>query len=495
MLAENGVEVNKPREACGVFGVLAPGSPVAHMSYLGLYALQHRGQESAGIAVSDGHSVTVVKDMGLVSSAFDDRILAALEGEIAIGHTRYSTTGSSSWRASQPFYRDVGNLEFALAHNGNLVNTEDLANEAGMREGTVTSDSDLVAELIAIELASAEAPEGNELPWALERVLPRLRGGFSFVVMDRDHLIGVRGPEGFWPLCLGRLDNGWVVASESPALDTVGAHFVREIDPGEMVVVDHSGWRSQQPFENPDPKLCVFEFVYFSRPDTVLYGRNVHSSRQRMGEELADQAPVRADLVMPVPESGIPAAQGFARASGIPYRDGLVKNRYIGRTFIAPSQEMRALGVKMKLNPIRHNIEGQRLVVVDDSVVRGTTTRAIVQMLKSSGAAEVHLRISSPPYRWPCFYGMDTGTKSELMAANLTMEEIQEYLGVNSIAYLELDRLVDATGAPGAGFCTACLDGDYPVEIPVSLNSEVVITQKDERDGGFVSAVQMGFQE
>ncbi|MEC9059266.1 MAG: amidophosphoribosyltransferase, partial [Actinomycetota bacterium] len=442
-----GVEVNKPREACGVFGVLAADSPVAHQTYLGLYALQHRGQESAGIAVSDGQNVTVVKDMGLVSSAFDDRILAALEGNVAIGHTRYSTTGSSSWRASQPFYRDVGNLEFALAHNGNLVNTAELAEEAGMLEGTVTSDSDLVAELVALELASEDAPDGDELPWALERVLPRLRGGFSFVAMDRHHLVGARGPEGFWPLCLGRLDNGWVVASESPALDTVGAHLVREVDPGEMIVIDSNGWRSQQPFEHPDPKLCIFEFVYFSRPDTVLYGRNVHSARQRMGEQLADQAPASADLVMPVPESGIPAAQGFARASGIPYRDGLVKNRYIGRTFIAPSQEMRALGVRMKLNPIRHNIENQRLVVVDDSIVRGTTTRAIVEMLRASGAAEVHLRISSPPYRWPCFYGMDTGTQAELMASNLTMEEIREYLGVNSIAYLELDRLIDATGA------------------------------------------------
>ena len=292
-----GIEINKPREACGVFGVLAAENPVAHQTYLGLYALQHRGQESAGIAVSNGENVTVVKDMGLVSSAFDDRILAALEGNIAIGHTRYSTTGSSSWRASQPFYRDVGNLEFALAHNGNLVNTAELAEEAGMLEGTVTSDSDLVAELVALELASDAAPEGDELPWALERVLPKLRGGFSFVAMDRNHLIGVRGPEGFWPLCLGRLDSGWVVASESPALDTVGAHFVREVDPGEMIVIDANGWRSHQPFEDPDPKLCIFEFVYFSRPDTLLYGRNVHSARQRMGEQLADQAPASLSLI------------------------------------------------------------------------------------------------------------------------------------------------------------------------------------------------------
>ena len=258
-----------------------------------------------------------------------------------------------------------------------------------------------------------------------------------------------------------------------------------------MVVINRAGWTSRQPFKNPDPKLCVFEFVYFSRPDTVLYGRNVHSARQRMGEQLADQAPALADLVMPVPESGIPAAQGFARASGIPYRDGLVKNRYIGRTFIAPSQEMRALGVKMKLNPIRHNIEGQRLIVVDDSIVRGTTTRAIVEMLRSAGAAEVHLRISSPPYRWPCFYGMDTGTKAELLAANLTMDEIREYLGVNSIAYLELDRLINATGAPGAGFCTACLNGQYPVEIPANIGRDVLGVGEDDQGSAFISVSQM----
>ena len=485
------VEFTKPREACGVFGVMAPGSSVAHQTYLGLYALQHRGQESAGIAVSDGSNVTVVKDMGLVSGAFDDRVLAALEGDIAIGHTRYSTTGSSSWRASLPFYRDVGDLEFALAHNGNLVNTAELAADAGMLDGTVISDSDLVAELLAIEFASGQAPEGKALPWALTRVLPQLRGGFSFVVMDRHHLVGARGPEGFWPLCLGRLDNGWVIASESPALDTVGAHFVREIDPGEMIVINQDGWTSEQPFDDPDPRLGIFEFVYFSRPDTVLYGRNVHSARQRMGEQLADQAPATADFVMPVPESGIPAAQGFARASGIPYRDGLVKNRYIGRTFIAPSQEMRALGVKMKLNPIRHNIENQRLVVVDDSIVRGTTTRAIVEMLRSAGAAEVHLRISSPPYRWPCFYGMDTGTQGELLAANLNMQEIRDYLGVDSIAYLELDRLIDATEAPGAGFCTACLDGQYPVEIPEGLTRNVLEERRDDRGTRFVSTSQM----
>jgi amidophosphoribosyltransferase len=490
MSDESGVIVDKPREACGVFGVFAPGAPVAHLTYLGLYALQHRGQESAGIAVSDGATVTVVKDMGLVASALEDRILAALEGGIAIGHTRYSTTGSSSWRASQPFYRDVGDLEFALGHNGNLVNTAELAASAGMLDGTVVSDSDLVAELVATELLSGDLPEGRELETALARVLPRLEGGFSFVVMDQDHLVAVRDPHGFWPLCLGRLDNGWVVASETPALDTVGAHVVREVEPGEMIVVDRDGWRSEHPFAEPDPRLCVFEFVYFSRPDSVLYGRNVHLARQRMGELLSDQASVEADVVMPVPESGIPAAQGYSRASGIAYRDGLVKNRYIGRTFIAPTQEMRALGVRMKLNVIRENVAGQRLVVVDDSIVRGTTTRAIVEMLRSAGAAEVHMRISSPPYRWPCFYGMDTGSRSELLAANLSVEEIREYLGVDSIAYLGLDRLVEATGTPGSGFCTACLTGEYPIEIPATIGREVLGRRVDEPGGSFVATDQ-----
>lgn len=482
-IPDDGVDLEKPREACGVFGVFGPGQPVAHLTYLGLYALQHRGQESAGIAVSDSTNVTVVKDMGLVAQALDDRILAALDGHVAIGHTRYSTTGSSSWRASQPFYRDVGEREFALGHNGNLVNTAQLAADAGMLPGTVTSDSDLVAELVANRLLAGGLDEGTELETALAEVVAHLEGGFSFVALDRDHLIGVRDPNGFWPLCLGRLDDGgWVLASESPALDIAGASFIREIEPGELIVIDAEGCHSLHPFEEArvDPRLCVFEFVYFSRPDTKLYGSNVHESRQRMGESLADQAPAEADFVIPVPESGIPAAQGFSRQSGIPYRDGLVKNRYIGRTFIAPNQALRSLGVRMKLNPIRSNIEGQRLVVVDDSIVRGTTTKAMVGMLREAGAAEIHMRISSPPYRWPCFYGMDTGTRAELLASNLSVEEIREYLGVDSLSYLSLDRLLDATGTAGAGFCSACLTGEYPIDIPVELSKNVVGDDRDE---------------
>ncbi len=483
---------DSPKEACGVFGVYAPGQPVAHLTYLGLYALQHRGQESAGMAVSDRREVMVVKDMGLVSHVFDDRTLAPLTGDLAIGHTRYSTTGSSTWRNAQPVYRAVGETQFALGHNGNLVNTAELAEEAGMLPGTVASDSDLVAELVAAELEreeagthaadepAAAAPEvvpGASLDAAVAAVLPRLRGAFSLVFMDEHRVIGVRDPNGFRPLCLGKLEEGgWVLASESPALDVVGAHFVREVDPGEMVVIDEGGVRSERPFppERLDPKLCVFEFVYFARPDTRLYGRSVHHARVRQGELLAEQAPVEADMVMGVPESGIPAAEGYARASGIPYGQGLVKNRYIGRTFIAPSQELRAKGVRMKLNPLKENLVGKRVVVVDDSVVRGTTQKQLVKMLREAGVTEVHLRLTSPPIKWPCFYGIDTGRRSELLAHNLTVDEIRDYLNVDSLAFITLDRLIASTGTSGAGFCDACFTGRYPVPVPVSLSKEVL---------------------
>lgn len=477
---------DKPREACGVVGIYAPNQAVSHMLYLALYALQHRGQESAGMAVSDGQTLTVVKDMGLVSNVFDDRTLVALAGHLGIGQTRYSTTGSSSWSASQPVYRSLGNTEFALGHNGNLVNTADLAVEAGMLPGTVDSDSDVIAELVANELGkviSDDRSDERHLERAVAGVLPRLEGAFSLVFADEGHVVAVRDRNGFRPLCLGRLDSGWVVASESPALDTVGATFVRELDPGEMVVIDASGVRSSRPLDRADvdPKLCLFEFVYFARPDSTLYGQSVHEARVRMGEQLAEQAPAPdADMVMGVPESGVPAAEGFARRSGIPFGHGLIKNRYIGRTFIAPNQRLRALGVRMKLNPLRQAIAGKRLVVVDDSIVRGTTTKAMVQMLREAGAAEVHLRVSSPPYRWPCFYGMDTGTRGELLAANLEVSEIAEYLGVDSMSYLGLDRLVTATGAVGAGFCDACLTGDYPVEIPAELRSAAALDPIDK---------------
>jgi amidophosphoribosyltransferase len=505
-----------PEEACGVFGTYAPGLSAAYLTFDGLFALQHRGQESAGMAVSDGGQLLIDKDMGLVSHVFNDYKLAALQGHLAIGHTRYSTTGSSTWRNAQPVYRGTVWGEFALGHNGNLTNTAELAAEAGMLPGIVTSDSDLIAELLARAMAPAEsgalagplltgpsllggAPSGGAsidaaaegggagrpLEDALLDVLPRLAGAFSLVLCDVDHLVGIRDPNGFRPLCLGRLvEGGWVLASETPALDVVGAHFVRELDPGEMVVIDADGCRSFNPFP-PDrlqPRLCVFEFVYFARPDSRLYGKEVHGARQRMGELLADQAPLRPDdsgrpaMVMGVPDSGVPAAEGFARRSGIPYGQGLVKNRYIGRTFIAPEQANRDLGVRRKLNPLRESIAGKRLVVVDDSIIRGTTSKQFVRLLREAGAAEVHLRIISPPYRWPCFYGMDTGTRGELLAANLSVGEIRDFLGVDSLAYLDLPNLLKAIDAPGAGFCTACLTGDYPVEVPVSLHKGVLET-------------------
>ncbi|MGK2947023.1 MAG: amidophosphoribosyltransferase [Acidimicrobiales bacterium] len=466
------------KEACGVFGVYAPGQPVAHLTYLGLFALQHRGQESAGMAVSDGREVFVVKDQGLVASVFDDRTLAGLDGHLAIGHCRYSTTGSSTWRNAQPAYRSAGPHHFALGHNGNLTNTEALAADAGMLPGTVTSDTDLVAELVAAELE--KVPEGHSDERDIERglieVLPRLEGAFSLVMMDEGRIIGVRDPNGFRPLCLGKLEQGWVLASESPALDVVGAHFVREIEPGEMVVIDASGPRSLRPFPDArvDPKLCLFEFVYFARPDTRLYNQSVHQARIRIGEELADQAPVEADMVMGVPESGVPAAEGFARRSGIPFGQGVVKNRYIGRSFIAPSQELRARAVRMKLNPLRENVAGKRLVVVDDSIVRGTTQKQLTKMLREAGATEVHLRITSPPVKWSCFYGIDTGDRTELLASSLTIDEIRDYLNVDTLAYVQLDRLIPSTGAPGAGFCDACFTGNYPVAVPVTLRKHVL---------------------
>jgi amidophosphoribosyltransferase len=493
-----------PKEACGVFGVYAPGLPAAFLTFDGLYALQHRGQESAGMAVSDGERLWIDKDMGLVSNVFNDYKLATLQGHLAIGHTRYSTTGSSTWRNAQPVYREVGDAGFALGHNGNLTNTSRLAAEGGMLPGTIASDSDLVAELVAASFGSDDElrSDGRDLETALMHVLPRLDGAFSFVLCDVAHLIGVRDPNGFRPLCLGRLEaGGWVLASETPALDVVGAHFVRELDPGEMVIIDANGCRSLRPFDadRVDPKLCIFEFVYFARPDSRLYGKEVHGARQRMGELLAEQAPPPADpvdpprpvLVMGVPDSGVPAAEGFARRAGLPYGQGLVKNRYIGRTFIAPSQAARAVGVRRKLNPLRDSIAGKRLIVVDDSIVRGTTTKALVRMLREAGAAEVHLRISSPPYRWPCFYGMDTGTRAELIAANLEVSEIQDFIGADSLAFISLDNLVAAIDAPGAGFCTACLTGAYPVPVPLTLHKGVLEVSGDELNMDAVPEAQV----
>ncbi len=454
-----------------MFGAYAPGEDAARLTFFGLFALQHRGQESAGMAVSDGETVTVVKELGLVTRAFDEATLAALEGHLAIGHTRYSTTGSNVWANAQPAYRQRGATGIALGHNGNLTNTEELASRF---PGVVaTTDSELMIEAIA-SATHGDRSDGRELERALLAELPGFAGAFSLVMMDQGRLVGVRDPHGFRPLCLGRLSSGWVLASETAALDIVGARFTREVEPGEMVVIDAGGPRSFHPFAAVEPRLCVFEFVYFARPDSTLYGQNVHRARRRMGELLAGEAPADADIVVPVPESGIPAAQGFAAAAGLPYTDGLVKNRYVGRTFIEPAASMREQGIRMKLNPLPAELTGRRVVLVDDSIVRGTTTRQLVEMVRDAGAAEVHLRVSSPPYRWPCFYGMDTSDRSQLLAADRTVAEVARFVGADTLAYLSLDGLLAATGTPGGGFCTACLSGRYPTAVPDAVGKYVL---------------------
>jgi amidophosphoribosyltransferase len=452
--------LGRPGEACGVFGIIGPDIDAARMAYFGLFALQHRGQESAGISVSDGTDITVYKDLGLVAQVFDESILAGLVGNIAVGHTRYSTTGSNKWENSQPVFRHLGDNGIALAHNGNLTNTLDLAAQLGPL--AATTDSELMTEAIAREMRNGD----QSLEDALATISPTFEGAFTLTVMDQATLVGLRDARGFRPLCLGTLDDSWVLASETAALDILGATFVREIAPGEMIVITDQGTHSRFPFDDTRHQLCIFEFVYFARPDSKLAGRTIHSTRQEMGRLLARQAPVEADITVPVPESGIPAAQGFAEVSGIPYTDGLMKNRYVGRTFIQPAQEMRERGVRMKLNAMAGIIGGQRVVLVDDSIVRGSTTRQLVSMMREAGAVEVHLRISSPPYRWPCYYGMDTGDRSTLLAADHTIGEIAEILEVDSIAYLELDNLLRATGTAPDSFCTACLSGNYPTSIP-----------------------------
>jgi amidophosphoribosyltransferase len=451
-----------PQDACGVFGVWAPGEDVAKLTYFGLYALQHRGQEAAGIAVSDGSSVVVFKDLGLVAQVFDEPTLASLRGHLAIGHARYSTTGGSTWENAQPTIRATNaGTTIALAHNGNLVNTAELAREVAERrmdsDGS-TSDTALVTSLLA------SRPDRSIEAAAVE-VLPMLRGAFSFVFMDENTLYAARDPHGVRPLVLGRLERGWVVASETAALDIVGASVVREVEPGELIAIDEEGLRSVR-FAAPEPKGCLFEYVYIARPDTSIAGRNIHAARVAIGRQLAKEHPVEADLVIPVPESGTPAAIGYAEASGITYGAGLMKNSYVGRTFIQPSQTLRQLGIRLKLNPLRENVRGKRLVVVDDSIVRGNTQRAIVRMLREAGALEVHVRISSPPVNWPCFYGIDFATRAELLAHGLDNEGIRRSIGADTLGYVSLAGLIAATEQPKTRLCRACFDGEYPIELP-----------------------------
>ncbi|MBQ1050946.1 amidophosphoribosyltransferase [Micromonospora sp. C51] len=452
-----------PQDACGVFGVWAPGEEVANLTYFGLYALQHRGQEAAGIAVSDGSGVVVYKDLGLVAQVFDEPTLASLRGHVAIGHARYSTTGASTWENAQPTIRATSSgTTIALAHNGNLVNTAELQREVaerGLGADGSTNDTSLVTMLLA------SRPDLSVEAAALE-VLPQLRGAFSFVFMDESTLYAARDPHGVRPLVLGRLERGWVVASETAALDIVGASVVREVEPGELIAIDAEGLRSTR-FAAPEPKGCLFEYVYIARPDATIAGRNVHAARVQIGRQLAKEHPVDADLVIPVPESGTPAAIGYAEQSGITYGAGLVKNPYVGRTFIQPSQTLRQLGIRLKLNPLRENVRGKRLVVVDDSIVRGNTQRAIVRMLREAGAVEVHVRISSPPVSWPCFYGIDFATRAELLANGLDNDGIRRSIGADTLGYVSLSGLIAATEQPKTRLCRACFDGEYPIELPV----------------------------
>lgn len=452
-----------PKDACGVFAVYAPTEHAAKLTYYGLYALQHRGQESAGIAVSDGQSILVTKEMGLVNQVFDETRLAALDGHLGIGHVRYSTTGSSTWDNAQPTFRTTADgTAVAVGHNGNLTNTGKLTRDLGPDGDKCTSDSDLLTALVC------DAYRGS-VEDALVEVLPRVAGAYSLVVMDEQAVYAARDPQGVRPLVIGRLPRGgWVVASETAALDIVGAVRVRDVQPGEVVAIDSAGLRSRT-FEQAQPKGCVFEYVYIARPDHMTDETTMYAARRRMGELLSAESPVEADLVIPVPDSGMAAAGGYSAASGIPYAEGLTKNRYVGRTFIQPTQSLRQLGIRLKLNPLPDVIAGQRLVVVDDSIVRGNTSRQLVAMLKSAGAAEVHLRITAPPIKWPCFYGIDMATRAELIGAGMEVEEIRAYLQADSLAYLSLDGLVETTKRPKDSLCRACFDGEYPIPVEALL--------------------------
>jgi amidophosphoribosyltransferase len=459
-----------PEEACGVFGVYAPGEEVGRLIYFGLHALQHRGQESAGIAVADGHTMTLRKELGLVPQVFKESDLVTLEGHIGVGHTRYSTTGSStSWENAQPMLSSIGPNTIALAHNGNLVNTVELRDRMkshGIRFRS-TTDSEVMATLV-----DHFTQEHSSLRGGIRDTMKLITGAYAVVMMTEEALYAFRDPNGVRPLVIGTLESGgWVVASETCALDIVGAKYERDVRPGELLKISAAGLESEQGVPEGRQSLCMFEFVYFARPDSFMYDCTLYEARQRMGAAIARSAPVSADLVIGVPDSGTPAATGYAMASGIPFGEGLAKNRYIGRTFISPSQTLRQQGIRLKLNPMRHALAGKRIVVVDDSIVRGNTTRKLVALLREAGALEVHMRITSPPVKWPCFYGIDTDTQEQLIASSKSVEEIREHIGADSLAYLSIDDMVEATGGDSTRYCLACFNGDYPVEIPESVRA------------------------
>lgn len=462
-------ELDRPHEECGVFGIYARDTDVARVSFFALYALQHRGQESAGIATSDGISAAVHKDMGLVAQVFNETNLSGLEGHLAIGQTRYSTTGSSHLRNAQPYLIETMHGPLGVGHNGNLTNAPHLRNRLLERGVGLTSSTD--SEVITQMLAAPTPDSGSGPDWEarIASFMDAAEGAYSLVVLTRDAVFGVRDPHGFRPLSIGRLESGgYVLASESCALGTVGASFVREVDPGEIIRLDDAGFHSvRRPAASP-PALCVFEYVYFARPDSVLEGQTIHRVRQRLGERLAAEAPAAADVVVGVPDSATPAAIGYANASGIPYTEGLTKNRYIGRTFIQPSEQLRRSGVHLKYNPLESNLSGKRVVLVDDSIVRGTTAGPLVALLREGGAAEVHVRVSSPPVRHPCFMGIDMADSEQLIGFVKSIEEIRVHIGADSLAYLSEQGMMDAVhaGTSGsAGHCKACFSGEYPIEL------------------------------
>lgn len=451
-------------ESCGVFGVYAPGINIAQTTFFALFALQHRGQESAGIAVTDGTEIKVHTRMGLVSQAFTETDLALLKGHIGIGHNRYSTTGSSKPVNAQPVTAKSEGLTIALAHNGNIINARLLRDELQQRgyQFNTTSDSEVIADLIL-------ASPGQNWQEKIEHAMHRLQGAYSLVILTENKLIGVRDPFGVRPLCLGTIDGGWCIASESCALDHIGAQFVREIDSGEILVIDDQGVHSTRT-ESDRKALCIFEYIYFARPDSIIQGKLLYPAREAMGRILAEEYPVDADFAMGVPDSATAAGIGYSHASGIPYCECLLKNRYVGRTFIEPEQRIRELGVQLKFNPLSRIITGKRLVVVDDSIVRGTTTPRVVSLLRKAGATEVHLRICAPPIRYPCFFGVDMATKWELIAARKTVPEIKEHLGADSLGYLSVDGLIRAVGLPRDIFCLACFTGEYPIPVQIEMD-------------------------
>jgi amidophosphoribosyltransferase len=469
---------DKPEEACGVFGVYVPGEDAAKLTYFGLYALQHRGQESAGIATFEGEQVNLHKDMGLVSQVFNESILQTLPGSVAVGHTRYSTTGSSRKVNAQPAVVETRLGSVALAHNGNLVNTVQLREELLNNNWNLvtTTDSEMIAFAIAEEInAGADWQDG------CIRAFHRCQGAFSLVIGTSAGIMGVRDPNGIRPLVIGTLGENpvrYVLSSETCGLDIIGAEYLRDVEPGELVWITEEGLASFQWSQKPQRKMCIFEMIYFARPDSVMHDESLYSYRMRIGRRLAQESPADADLVIGVPDSGIPAAIGYSQVSGIPYAEGLIKNRYVGRTFIQPTQSMRESGIRMKLNPLKDVLYGKRVIIVDDSIVRGTTSRKLVKALREAGALEVHMRISSPPVTHPCFYGIDTDSQEQLIAANMSVEEIAKQVEVDTLAYLSWQGMLEATREDPESFCSACFTGNYPISIPEQVKRSKLKLEK-----------------